>query len=32
MFILEGVSKNPYETIPQDVNALRGMLSEAGFN
>jgi sugar phosphate isomerase/epimerase len=30
-FILEGVSKNPYETIPKDIHELRRMLAEAGF-
>jgi sugar phosphate isomerase/epimerase len=31
LFILEGVSKNPYETIPRDVQELRKALSAAGF-
>jgi sugar phosphate isomerase/epimerase len=31
IFILEGVSKNPYEAVPKDVQELRRMLSEAGF-
>jgi len=30
-FVLEGVSSNPYGTIPRDVVKLKQMLSEAGF-
>ena len=31
MFVMEGSSKNPHTSVPDDVKKLRGMLAAAGF-